>query len=495
MSPTATGWMLAGILACASAHAELAPPVHDALSSTTLGQARVIDVYLPKDADKNPSQKYETIYVLDGDWNTELVVQTVDFLEGRGLMPPVIVVSVPNHFDDGVNSRDHDLTPSAQPHEAHSGGAAQFVAFFKNELIPYVKKRYPSNGINLVHGHSYGGLFLAYVIANDPGVFDGYMLLDPAMWWNDKEVSKSLEEKLPGMSSKGKAVYIAGRAGTAFKGMGVDSLQTAFAKAPRDLPWKVADYPAESHDSMKFKATYDALRFMYRGYAKADQNLEVRPDTGIVAPGKPLIVESSEPFFDIHYTTDGSEPTRTSPLMDRVLAISDPQHTRLKSISTRGDFDRDIPLHLRSGAIVKPARAAKPDEKTSAVRYAYFDEKSWPRMSGKPFEQGTSEKDNPADPAREKFAARYEREYVIPADDYYAIVLSSTQEAHLWFAGQDVGHTIAHKDPRWRVLVLPLQAGVYTARLDLLHAEKGNDNVEVHLYRYDEKNGWENRVQ
>ncbi len=169
MRRSAIGLIGAGLFVCLGARAELAPPLHDALTSASLGQARNIDVYLPRDADKNPAQKYETIYVLDGEWNTELVVHTVDFIEARGLMPPVIVVSVPNHIDDGVNSRDHDLTPSVQPHEAHSGGAAQFTTFLKNELIPYVKKRYPSNGVNLVHGHSYGGLFLAYVIANDPG--------------------------------------------------------------------------------------------------------------------------------------------------------------------------------------------------------------------------------------------------------------------------------------------------------------------------------------
>ncbi len=115
------------------------------------------------------------------------------------------------------------------------------------------------------------------MIANDPNIFDGYMLLDPAMWWNDKEVSKALEAKLPGLPTKGRAVFIAGRAGAAFKGMGVDSLQTAFAKAPKDLPWKVVDYPAESHDSLKFKATYDALRFMYRGYVKPGDNLDGVP--------------------------------------------------------------------------------------------------------------------------------------------------------------------------------------------------------------------------
>jgi predicted alpha/beta superfamily hydrolase len=476
------------------AHAELAPAVHDALSSTALAQTRLIDVYLPKDADKNPAQRYETIYVLDGDWNTDLVVQTVDFLQGRGLMPPVIVVSVPNHFDEGVNSRDRDLTPSPQPQQARSGGAAQFMAFLKTELIPYVSKRYPSNGVNLVHGHSYGGLFLAYVIANDPSVFDGYMLLDPAMWWNNKEVAKTLEEKLPGVPTKGKAVYIAGRAGAAFKGMGVDSLQTAFAKAPKDLPWKVAEYPAESHDSMKFKATYDALRFMYRGYTKADERIDVRPDTGIVAPGKPLTIEVDSQMADIHYTTDGSEPTRLSPLLDHTLAFSDPARTRLKLISTRGEFDRDIPMHLRTGAVLKPAHATAPGEKTP-LHYAYYDEKSWPRMSGKPFEQGETDKADPADPAREHFAARYERNYVIPSDGYYVVFFRSSQDAQMWFAGQEIGRTQAHKDPSWRGQVLPLQAGVYPARLDYRHMEK-NAELEVHLFTFDEQNAtWEKEVK
>jgi predicted alpha/beta superfamily hydrolase len=486
--------LMAALLSCAGARAELAPPVHDALSSTNLAQTRVIDVYLPKDADKNPEQRYETLYVLDGDWNTELVVQTVDFLQGRGLMPPIIVVGVPNHFDEGVNSRDHDLTPSPQPHEARSGGAPQFMAFFKSELIPYVKKRYPSNGVNLVHGHSYGGLFLAYAIANDPSVFDGYMLLDPAMWWNDKEVSKALDEKLSTMPTKGKAVYIAGRAGAAFNGMGVDSLQPVFeTKAPKALSWKLVAYPAETHDSLKFKATYDALRFMYRGYAKPDDKIDVRPDTAVIAAGKPITVEVDTQMFDIHYTTDGSEPTRLSPSLDRTLAISDPAHTRLRAISTRGEYDRDIELHFQMGTMLKPERAAKPGEKTP-LHYAYYDEKAWPRMNGKPLSEGETDKGDPPDP-RDRFAGRFERNYIIPSDGYYAIVLRSSQDARLTFGGRDIGRTQLHKEPYWRAIALPLQAGVYPMRLEYRQSEK-NGELQVHVYRFDEtEKNWEHEVK
>lgn len=481
-------------LFCTAARAELMPPQHATLHSAILKQERAIDVYLPKDHDKARSQKYETLYVLDGDWNAKIVTETVDFLENLGMMPPIVVVSVPNHFDaDGVNSRDHDLTPSQQGHTPRSGGAADFLAFLTTELVPYVASHYPASDIRLIHGHSYGGLFLAYVIANDPAAFDGYILLDPAMGWNDKEIPKRLEEKLPTMPTRGKAVYIAGRSGEAFSGMGIDALQAAFAKAPPELPWKAVAYPAETHDSLKFKATYDALRFMYRGYAKPDDKIDVRPDTGIVAPGKPITLAAGTQMFDLHYTTDGSEPTRLSPLADGTITVADPARTRVKSISTRGEFDRDIDLHFRSGAVLKPDHAAKPGEKTP-LHYAYYDEKSWPRFDGKPFAQGESEKGDPAAP-RDRYAARFERNYIIPADGYYAVVLRSSQDARLTFGGREIGTTKAHVDPRWRALALPLQAGVYPARLDYRQSDKDAD-FQVHIYRFDEKSkSWEDEVK
>jgi hypothetical protein len=42
--------------------------------------------------------------------------------------------------------------------------------------------------------------------------------------------------------------------------MGVDSLQPVYEKAPRALHWQIASLPNETHDSMKFKGTYDGLR-------------------------------------------------------------------------------------------------------------------------------------------------------------------------------------------------------------------------------------------
>src|SRR3569832_884557 len=128
-------------------------PRHDAIDSQRLKQKRTIEVFLPSESAKDPAGRYETLYVLDGDWNAQLVVEIVTFMRQVGVVPPLIVVSVPNFFDEhGVNSRDHDLTPTVSSEQARSGGAADFLGFLKSELLPYVDAHYPTNRIHLIHG-------------------------------------------------------------------------------------------------------------------------------------------------------------------------------------------------------------------------------------------------------------------------------------------------------------------------------------------------------
>jgi hypothetical protein len=84
---------------------------------------------------------------------------------------------------------------------------------------------------------------------------------------------------------------------------------------------------------------------------------------------------------------------------------------------------------------------------------------------------------------------------VIPSEGYYVVVLRSSEDAKLTFAGREIGRPQAHKDPRHRALVLLLQAGVYTAKLDFLHTEK-NAEFQVLIYGFDEKeSSWTKEVK
>jgi predicted alpha/beta superfamily hydrolase len=60
------------LVAWSSAQAQLLTPKQESVYSNVLEQNRSIEVYLPKEFEKEPTQRYETLYVLDGDWKNEL---------------------------------------------------------------------------------------------------------------------------------------------------------------------------------------------------------------------------------------------------------------------------------------------------------------------------------------------------------------------------------------------------------------------------------------
>jgi len=366
----------------------LLPPRSDGLYSNVLHQQRAIDIYLPEESAADPAARYETLYVLDGDWNAKLVADIVTFMRKVGFLPPLIVVGVSNHFDaDGTNSRDHDLTPTSSPDQARSGGAAQFLAFLKTELIPYVEAHYPANGVRSIHGHSYGGLFLFYVLMNDPSLFGGYLVLDPAMGWD--------------------------------------------------------------------KHMFDAI--------------------GTVVKGKPLSLHRNNigEQLDVRYTTDGSEPGPSSPKLGELARIDDAAKTRIKLLSNRGVFDRELPHHLVDG---KPMR---PSSRSTAARdarwhFALYPIEAWPDLHrAKPLrtEDARSVNDLPV-PDRDAFAASATRDFVVDNDGYYVFYVESSDKARLTVAGKVVADVDGTKDGRVQAIVEPLQRGTYELKFEVRHPEK-----------------------
>jgi predicted alpha/beta superfamily hydrolase len=486
---------LGATFAACTVQAQWLPAKADSFHSELLGQQRAIEVYLPQESSKDAAQRYETIYVLDGDWNTKIVVDVVTFMRQVGFMPPVIVVSVPNFFDDkGINSRDHDLTPTVVADQPRSGGAAAFLSFLKTELVPYVNQHYPASGTNLIHGHSFGGLFLIYALLNEPALFDGYLILDPAMSWDNHALDAAIESKLGATPAKGKAIYIAGRSGLAFEGMGLASIEPIFQhKAPADLHWKISAYPEETHDSLKLKATYDALKFAYQGYT-AD-TVEVIPHKGILIKGEPMAVHVGNERLDIHYTTDGSVPDASSPKVGETIAISDPEKTTIKLLSNRGTFDRVIPHDLKSGSALPPEKRAA-SATGSAWHYAFYPAQAWPRFDrSKAFRSGDTDRSmDVAHAGREDFAGSAERDLDVPEDGYYVFLVESTDQAHLSLSGKTLIDVDASHGRRDQAFVVPLRRGAYHARLEFRHPTAASDvKLTVFQSKQGETAWWKNR--
>jgi len=480
--------LICALLGCGSyAQAEFAPPKTESIASQILHQNRTIEVYLPVESTKEPGARYETLYVLDGDWNTKLVIEIVDFMRQLGMLPPIVVVSVPNYFDShGVNSRDRDLTPSPVKDEPRSGGAPDFLAFLANELVPFVDRHYPTNGTHLVHGHSYGGLFLMYVLEHEPQLFDAYLVLDPAMWWDQNAFKAGLRDRLASMPTRGKALYIAGRAGAGARDMGLDDLEPLLRAAlPASLQWRMKLYEDETHDSLKLKATYDALKFAYGGYSQ--DPVELAPAGGIVLAGHPVPLAVFGSRLDIHYTTDGSEPTRESPRYEAgPILVSDPARTRVKLISTRGVFDRELAVNLKFGAALPPARGLRPGKAGDDWHYALYPSGAWPDLEAqrrvKPLREGTAARNlSLSDLGRERVTGRLVRNLSIPSDGYYIFGMRASR-ARLRLGGTQLISNDGPDDQRMHSDIVPLRRGIYPLSIDFESAT-GNPSLYVAVVR------------
>lgn len=473
----------AGLLlgAFAGAHATFLPPISNAIESTVLRERRAIEVYLPEEANKDPTQRFDTLYVLDGDWNTKLVVDVVQFMHELGLMPPIIVVGIPNYFDaQGANSRDHDFTPAAVAELPRSGGAANFLGFLKTEVLPNVDQRYPTNGVHLVHGHSLGGLFVMYALATDPSMFDGYVSLDPAIhYWGNHALDALLSVNVPNLPVKGKAIFVGGRAGGAYSEMGLDNLESILrSRAKPTLHWKMTAYEDESHNSLKLKATYDGLKYAYGGYTR-DQ-VEIFPASGVLIPGRPVEVGVSWLQSGLHYTTDGLEPDESSPeVHGGAFSIADPRKFRLRLLSNRGVFDREIPLPLRAGESFQPEAAPGPGAADAAWHYALFAPEAWPRLdTGHPFAQGECGKElDFGTLATKRLAGRVQREIEVPEEGYYAFVVRADQVRLSLGQNPLIENDGAHASGIQAYLA-PLQRGRYALSFEFM---KANQNSVVLL--------------
>lgn len=284
--------------------------VKDSIYSNILKEQRKIEVVMP---DKyKPGERFEVTYVTDGEWNTKIVAQLQRFAQIQ-FMPPNIIVSLPNTYAGKDNYRVRDFTPYKIPDNKLTGGADNFLSFLKTELIPYIEKKYPTKGYRTYYGGSLGGVFGLYSFFKEPELFQSYLLADPAFWWGNGFLMKMAADSLPSLPNPARTLLFTGREGQALRAMGIKDMDSIFhAKAPAALHWKSLVYSGETHNSMIFKTVYDGLKYTYNGYMTKDLNYH--PMSGFILKDKPFSLYCfPEEHLDIHYTTDGTEPTAASP--------------------------------------------------------------------------------------------------------------------------------------------------------------------------------------
>lgn len=442
--------------------------INDSIYSEILKEQRSVKVILPDNYKPGSSVKYEVIYLTDGEWVAELFPFIYKFAKNENYVPPVIIVALPNTYIDKANQRDRDFLPVHVPNPAISGGADKFISFLKNELIPYIDKTYPTNGINSLYGHSYGGLFVMYTLLTEPQLFQTYYSTDPSMWWNNDFVIKLASERLEKLPS-GKLLWIAGIDET-YKGMGIGRMDSVLKlKAPQGLKWKIATFPNEKHNSVRLKAMYDGIKFSYSGYPGGA--IQFHPMNGIVVKDKPATIFLPDRNPETRYTLDGTEPDMKSPKAESMILLNGPAQLVLKSFSVSGKYDIVSKGSFTAGETLLPSQKPKKLIK-GGLKYACY-EGTWDKMPDfkklKPVQTGIADSLFSFNnlPLKVNFACLFEGYLEITEDGYYIFATSSVNASRLYLGNKLlIDEDSIHSSEMTKSFLIALEKGFYPVRVE-----------------------------
>jgi predicted alpha/beta superfamily hydrolase len=96
------------------------------------------------------------------------------------------------HKGDWNAKRQRDFIPSDAGgyNDKNFGQASKFYSFMKEELIPYINKKFSRQKSKVFIGHSFGGLMALYMSLRENKLFDHYYAISPSVWTNYKELMK-----------------------------------------------------------------------------------------------------------------------------------------------------------------------------------------------------------------------------------------------------------------------------------------------------------------
>ena len=184
--------------------------------SKVMGERRRYAVYLPPSYRDDQNKRYPVLYVLDGS-ATKLrgVAGMVEALSSEELshqIPEFILVAIPN------TNRSRDLTPTKtdlmfngkvlDKLAENSGGADKFAKFIDQELFKTIETTFRTNQQRGLLGMSFGGLFTAHVMLNQPEMFTHYLIADATFVWDENYLNRTLNNSLVKLTSASLDVFL-----------------------------------------------------------------------------------------------------------------------------------------------------------------------------------------------------------------------------------------------------------------------------------------------
>lgn len=235
-----------------------------ALPSAIMNGTREINVWLPPGYDDGDAP-YPVVYLLDGG-------QTQDFHHISGLAQlgavngstrDVIVVGVASidRRNELALPTDDPVLVELYPTQGHS---QRFRSFVAGEVVPFVERRFRTNGETVLIGESLAGLFVVETFLKEPDLFDAYVAVSPSLWWDRGRLARQAGAHVRDHSNAPRTLYltIADEGGDMQSAM--DDLVAGLSEhAPSSLTWTYQPRPGESHATIYHGAAQEAYRALF----------------------------------------------------------------------------------------------------------------------------------------------------------------------------------------------------------------------------------------
>lgn len=226
-----------------------------------------ISVALPANYTEN-GDPYRVLYVTDANAEFGMAVETA-----RLNAPGTVVVGIgydnPGQgFTASGVPRTLDLTPTAIA-GAESGGAPEFLAFLRDELVPQIESEFHVSDDRALMGHSFGGLFATYTLLHNDGLFDRFVIASPSIWWDDRTILATEKEYAAANGALDARVFLSvGSLEETTSGFPMTSDMTAFAQTLASRSYEGLELGAhvfadETHLSVIGAAFSRGIRFIY----------------------------------------------------------------------------------------------------------------------------------------------------------------------------------------------------------------------------------------
>ncbi len=193
-------------------------------SSKELGQDLRLTISLPSTYGSS-DERFGVVYYLDPFIQGGTIREIVHMLAGSQELPQLITVGIGPEVDSvpaWYRQRVFLFTPTQSDtyldygvQRSWGGGSREFLRSIEDEIIPLVDKNYRTRkGERTLFGHSLGGLFAFFTLLEKTNLFQGYVISDPSMKWDNSLLERLEHEYATRNDAMSARVFISVSRGT-----------------------------------------------------------------------------------------------------------------------------------------------------------------------------------------------------------------------------------------------------------------------------------------